>query len=50
MFGAREVLFEYDRADWVAVSPDLAPEDLGISPRWVVATRPVRGGVPVLTH
>jgi hypothetical protein len=41
-FGAREVLFEYDRADWLAASPDLAPEDLGIAPVWVVAARTSR--------
>jgi ATP sulfurylase len=38
-FGAREVLFEYDRADWLAVSPDVAPEDLGITPVWIMAAR-----------
>ncbi len=36
--GAREVFFEYDRADWLAVSPQLVPEDLGITPLWVVRT------------
>jgi hypothetical protein len=35
-FGAREVVFEYDRADWLAVSPDLVPEDLGLCPVWVL--------------
>ena len=38
-FGAREVLFEYDRADWRAASPDLGPEDLGIAPVWILAAR-----------
>lgn len=38
-FGAREVLFEYDRADWLAVSPNLVPEDLGIAPVWVLTPR-----------
>jgi ATP sulfurylase len=37
-FGARDVFFEHDRAEWFAASPDLAPEDLGISPLWVVST------------
>lgn len=45
-FGAREVLFEYDRADWLAVSPDFAPEDLGIAPVWVVAASGVRAAGP----
>ena len=35
-FGAREIVFEYDRADWLAVSPDLAPENLGIAPVWAL--------------
>jgi sulfate adenylyltransferase len=38
-FGAREVLFEYDRADWLAVAPEISPEDLGIVPVWVLANR-----------
>jgi sulfate adenylyltransferase len=38
-FGAREVLFEYDRADWLMVSPDVVPEDLGITPVWILAAR-----------
>jgi sulfate adenylyltransferase len=41
-YGAREVLFEYDRADWLAVAPEITPEDLGIAPVWVLANR--RGG------
>lgn len=36
-FGAREVLFEHDRADWLAVSPRVLPEDLGLAPVWVLA-------------
>jgi hypothetical protein len=44
-FGAREVLFEYDRAAWLAVSPDVVPEDLGIAPVWIVAARPPRAGI-----
>lgn len=36
-FGARDVYLEHDRADWIAASPDLAPEDLGIAAIWVVA-------------
>ena len=35
-FGAREVFFEYDRADWLAASPEVAPEDLGITPLWFI--------------
>lgn len=38
-FGAREVLFEYDRADWLAASPRVLPEDLGLAPVWVLPTR-----------
>lgn len=38
-FGARDVFFECDRADWLAASPDVAPEDLGIAPVWVVSAR-----------
>jgi ATP sulfurylase len=38
-YGALDVFFEHDRADWVAASPDLLPEDLGVTPLWVVATR-----------
>lgn len=38
-FGAREVQFEHDRGDWFAVSPELAPEDLGISPIWILPSR-----------
>jgi sulfate adenylyltransferase len=49
-FGAREVLFEYDRADWLAASPDLAPEDLGIAPVWVVAVRMSRSFAGPLRH
>jgi sulfate adenylyltransferase len=35
-FGAREVLFEYDRADWLAVSARVIPEDLGLVPVWTL--------------
>ncbi len=49
-FGAREVLFEYERADWVAVSPDLAPEDLGIAPVWVVTTARERSARNAFRH
>jgi sulfate adenylyltransferase len=35
-FGAREVLFEHDRADWLAASPRVVPEDLGLAPIWVL--------------
>jgi ATP sulfurylase len=45
-FGAREVLFEYDRADWLAASPDLAPEALGIAPVWILTTRTARAFGP----
>ncbi len=38
-YGALEVFFEHDRADWLAPSPDLLPEDLGITPLWFVAAR-----------
>jgi hypothetical protein len=38
-FGAREVLFEHDRTDWLAASPRVLPEDLGLTPVWVLATR-----------
>jgi hypothetical protein len=41
-FGAREVLFEYDRADWVHASPEVSPEDLGIAPVWIIAHRAPR--------
>jgi ATP sulfurylase len=37
-YGAHEVFFEHDRADWLAASPDLLPEDLGVTPLWVVST------------
>lgn len=33
-FGAREVVFEYDRDDWLAASPGVVPEDLGLAPVW----------------
>ena len=49
-FGAREVLFEYDRADWVAVSPEVAPEDLGIMPVWIVAAGSVRARMGANRH
>lgn len=38
-FGAREVLFEHDRADWIAASARVLPEDLGVAPIWVLAAR-----------
>jgi sulfate adenylyltransferase len=38
-YGALDVFFEHDRADWLAASPDLLPEDLGVTPLWVVSTR-----------
>lgn len=43
-YGAREVLFEHDRADWLDVSPELLPQDLGITPTWV--SRPAPRAVP----
>jgi sulfate adenylyltransferase len=43
-YGALDVCFEHDRADWLAVSPDVLPEDLGITPLWFVAAR--RDGPP----
>jgi hypothetical protein len=39
-YGALDVFFEHDRADWLAASPELLPEDLGITPLWFVAARP----------
>lgn len=36
-YGARDVFFEHDRADWLAASPEIGPEDLGIVPVWVVS-------------
>ncbi|ABS28581.1 sulfate adenylyltransferase [Anaeromyxobacter sp. Fw109-5] len=39
-YGAREVLFEHDRADWLEVSPELLPQDLGITPTWVRCPAP----------
>jgi sulfate adenylyltransferase len=39
-YGAREVLFEHDRADWLDVSPELLPQDLGITPTWVRGPAP----------
>lgn len=38
-YGALDVFFEHDRADWLDASPDLLPEDLGITPLWFVAAR-----------
>jgi ATP sulfurylase len=38
-FGAREVIFEYQRTDWLAASPEIAPEDLGITPLWFVTAQ-----------
>jgi ATP sulfurylase len=43
--GARQVFFEHDRADWLAVSPEVAPEDLGITPLWCVAPRLAAPGI-----
>lgn len=43
-FGAREVLFEHDRADWLSASPRVLPEDLGLTPVWVLAARGGPGG------
>jgi ATP sulfurylase len=46
-FGARQVLFEYDRADWLAVSSGVLPEDLGLVPLWArPAGRGPRDGSP----
>jgi sulfate adenylyltransferase len=49
-FGAREVLFEHDRADWLAVSPEISPEDLGIAPVWIIANRTSRKGSAAIRH
>lgn len=43
-YGALDVFFEHDRADWLAASPEVLPEDLGITPLWFVAAS--RGGSP----
>jgi len=40
--GAQEVFLEYDRADWLAVSQRFRPEDLGVTPLWMI-----RGGTNV---
>ncbi len=34
--GAREVFLEYDRSDWLAVSQRFKPEDLGVTPLWMI--------------
>lgn len=47
-YGAREVFFEHERADWLAASPDLLPEDLGVTPLWVVSTRQGRRPGPAV--
>ncbi|HET8538853.1 MAG TPA: hypothetical protein VFL83_03160 [Anaeromyxobacter sp.] len=49
-FGAREIVFEHDRADWLAASPDVAPEDLGIAPVWVLGPRVARLGRAAPRH
>lgn len=49
-FGAQEVMFEHDRADWLHVSPQVAPEDLGIAPVWVVGVRGRAAGVAGMRH
>ena len=49
-YGAREVLFEHDRADWLAVSPEISPEDLGIAPVWIIANRSSRTGIAAIRH
>jgi sulfate adenylyltransferase len=41
-FGANEVIFEYQRADWLAASPEVAPEDLGITPLWFITPERAR--------
>jgi ATP sulfurylase len=43
-YGALDVFFEHDRVDWLAASPQILPEDLGVTPLWFVAAR--RGGAP----
>ena len=49
-FGAQEVLFEYDRVDWQAASPHVAPEDLGIAPVWILPNHSTRAGGAILRH
>jgi sulfate adenylyltransferase len=34
--GAREVFLEYDRSDWLDVAQRFAPEDLGVTPIWMI--------------
>jgi ATP sulfurylase len=43
-YGALDVFFEHDRANWLAASPGILPEDLGITPLWFAAAG--RGGSP----
>ena len=38
-YGALDVFFEHDRTDWIAASPDIRPEDLGVTPLWIVSAR-----------
>ena len=38
-YGALDVFFEHDPADWLAASPEIRPEDLGITPLWMVSAR-----------
>jgi ATP sulfurylase len=38
-YGALDVFFEHDRADWLAASPQILPEDLGVTPLWFLAAR-----------
>lgn len=43
--GAREVFLEYDRSDWLAVTERFRPEELGVTPLWMIragASRAVR--------
>lgn len=34
--GAREVFLEYDRSDWLAVAERFTPEDIGVTPLWMI--------------
>ncbi len=36
-YGAREVLLEYERSDWLDVSSRFDGEDLGITPHWLIS-------------
>jgi sulfate adenylyltransferase len=49
-FGAREVVFEHERADWFAVSPEIAPEDLGVAPVWIVGNRSNHAAAATIQH